>query len=129
MPTQSRPLTTDATMDDLAEACRQVLGRNYHCPNAPELTHEGLSRMYEYGLPGRPAVTGNTRIEDIPRWRWLAVYAVEGANEGHYVHVDLILNGENYGPHQVYSLFLVKTFAGKDVAIEIARRLATVLPI
>src|ERR1019366_3552214 len=51
------------------------------------------------------------------RWSWLAVYAVTGASEGHYVHIDLIgCPGDN----QVEHMALVKTFSGWEKASLIA---------
>ena len=52
------------------------------------------------------------------RWSWLAVYAVTGASEGHYVHIDLIgCPGDN----QVEHMALVKTFSGWEKASLIAQ--------
>jgi hypothetical protein len=50
------------------------------------------------------------------RWSWLAVYAVTGTSEGHYVHIDLI--GRN---DQVEHMAMVKTFSGWEKASLIAQ--------
>lgn len=102
-----------------------------------ELHHEGLSRMYHYPGPdtrvraansiGFVQLGDNVKLEDLC-YRWLAVYPVEGASEGHYIHVDLIWD-EQYGGRHVASLFLLKTFAGKDAAITLASTIARELPI
>jgi hypothetical protein len=52
------------------------------------------------------------------RWSWLAVYAVTGTSEGHYVHIDLIgCPGDN----QVEHMAMVKTFSGWEKASLIAQ--------
>lgn len=56
--------------------------------------------------------------------RWIAVYAVTGGSEGHYVHVDALENDEKRT-----NLFLAKTFRGYDHAIEIVRVLGKILEV
>jgi hypothetical protein len=52
------------------------------------------------------------------RWSWLAVYAVTGTSEGHYVHIDLI---GCPGDGQVEHMAMVKTFSGWEKANLIAQ--------
>jgi hypothetical protein len=52
------------------------------------------------------------------RWSWLAVYAVTGTSEGHYVHIDLI---GCPGDGQVEHMAMVKTFSGWEKASLIAQ--------
>jgi hypothetical protein len=52
------------------------------------------------------------------RWSWLAVYAVMGTSEGHYVHIDLI---GCPGDGQVAQMAMVKTFSGWEKASLIAQ--------
>ena len=48
----------------------------------------------------------------------LAVYAVTGTSEGHYVHIDLI---GSPGDNQVEHMAMVKTFSGWEKASLIAQ--------
>jgi hypothetical protein len=61
-------------------------------------------------------------------YRWIACFAVTGASEGHYIHVDLI---GTQGPHDAadarLNLFLGKTLDGMERACEIATLLAHLL--
>ncbi len=61
------------------------------------------------------------------RARWIAVYAVTGGSEGHYVHVDAIEDTET--GRTCSGLFLAKTFRGYDHACEIARVLGKILEV
>lgn len=58
------------------------------------------------------------------RSRWIAVYAVTGGSEGHYVHVDSL---DNEGGREL--LFLARTFRGYDHAMEIAKALGKILEV
>ena len=49
------------------------------------------------------------------RWSWLAVYAVTGASEGHYVHITLL--SDNGAQH----IAMLKTFSGWEKASLIAQ--------
>lgn len=51
-----------------------------------------------------------------PRYRWIAVFAVTGGSEGHYVHVEAINNNENTRE----LIYLLKTFQGLEHAYRIA---------
>ena len=51
--------------------------------------------------------------------RWIACYAVAGANEGHYVHVDAI-HTHPYGRAVVQQLLIVKVLTGREHALAIA---------
>jgi len=58
--------------------------------------------------------------EKWPRFvKWIACYAVTGASEGHYVHVDLI-----YHDNSRQLVFLGKTFQGMQHAQAIAAKCA-----
>jgi hypothetical protein len=49
------------------------------------------------------------------RWSWLAVYAVTGTSEGHYVHITL--QSDNGAQH----IAMLKTFSGWEKACLIAQ--------
>lgn len=53
--------------------------------------------------------------ELFPRFRWVACYAVEGGNEGHYVHVDVI---DIEGKRDL--LYVGKTFDGIEHALKLS---------
>ena len=62
-----------------------------------------------------------------PRTRWIACYAVEGDSEGHYIHVDAIVQHPSFEkgvPHESYPLFLGKTFGGREDAYRTAQKCA-----
>lgn len=71
----------------------------------------------EYPEPYRP--DGGAPF---PEFRRLACYAVTGASEGHYVHVDALVVRRDLGPPllQVVPVFLGKTFQGMDFACRVA---------
>lgn len=62
---------------------------------------------------------------EVTRWPtryWgIAVYAVTGGSEGHYIHVDIITEGKTT------PLFLGKTFMGIDFALELSNALTKIL--
>lgn len=68
-----------------------------------------------------PRLTDATKLEDVG-YRWIAVYPVTGSSGVHYVHVDLIQ--QSTGPHKNgerrIPVFLTKTFAGHEAAVQIA---------
>lgn len=74
----------------------------------------------DYPKPGQ----ANRAAEPIGRYRWLAVYAVTGSNEGHYVHVDRLYSAEKPNRYaQEYArepLIMIKTFGGYEEACAIA---------
>jgi hypothetical protein len=69
--------------------------------------------------PGYPVLF---RGERIPRHIWVACYVVTSSNEGHYVHIDLLLEG-----NERITLCTIKTFMGEDHAWTIARQAAKLL--
>lgn len=66
----------------------------------------------------------NYEIQDLfPKdYRWIACFPVTGGSEGHYIHVDLILQDDKR-----LNVFLGKTFQGLGHAIEIAAKLARLM--
>jgi hypothetical protein len=66
------------------------------------------------------------RGESVPRYSRIIAYAVTGANEGHYVYVELVLTDERYTDKR-FTLWSAKTFQGADHAWAIARRAADLL--
>jgi len=54
--------------------------------------------------------------------RRIAVFAVQGGSEGHYVHVD-VYTGEGYEETKVTTLFLLKTFLGMEHALRLSNEL------
>jgi len=55
-------------------------------------------------------------------WSWISVYAVTGANEGDYVHIDVIRRD---GSREMMATY--KTFGGRQQAQQIANRTAILL--
>lgn len=69
-----------------------------------------------------PGVKSENR--EFPRCRWVAVFAVEGTNEGMYIHVEAIgpINASGITDHdRRVLLFLGKTFLGFDTAMQIVK--------
>ena len=56
------------------------------------------------------------------QWHWISVYAVTGASEGDYVHIDVI--GRD-GSREMMACY--KTFGGRQQALQIANRTAILL--
>jgi hypothetical protein len=79
------------------------------------LEHDYAALGYEFAYNG---------VTQIPHYGRIAVYAVTGGSEGHYVHVDLITG---VGEHT--NLLLVKTFAGMTHARQIANTLADAMEV
>lgn len=73
----------------------------------------------------KPALWLLTRESPFPQGRWLACYAVTGSNEGHYIHVDAIVDHGN--DRHVVSIFQGKTFGGREAAYRIAAKCADLL--
>jgi len=71
----------------------------------------------EYPEPLKPKAEA-----PFPEFRRLACYAVTGANEGYYVHVDALVPHRDLDPPllQAVPLFLGKTFQGMDFACRVA---------
>lgn len=63
----------------------------------------------------------------LPEFDWIACYAMTGGSEGHYVHVDLLGNGDN--DVAVYRLAVGKTFGGWEVAWFVAQLCAYLLQV
>lgn len=77
--------------------------------------------VIEYCLVS-PEVNYNDRKDQpIGKHRWIAIYAVTGGNEGHYIHVDRVYQKTEYAREWTHEgLFLIKTFGGYEVACRIA---------
>ena len=56
------------------------------------------------------------KSEVIPKFRWVSAWAVEGSNEGHYVHIEL-RNDEG----KIIPFGIIKTFLGEDYAWELCK--------
>lgn len=102
-----------------------------HMTEARGWGDEGLSQMYQYDRSSRedrPKLSEETRLRDYSH-RWIAVFPATGANEGHYVHVDLVVDHESRHESRRYlvPLFMVKTFGGDAEAREIAAHLQWLL--
>lgn len=80
---------------------------------------------------------GRALNQDVPflaqryPWRWLAIFPVQGQNEGWYVHVDGIISATGRGTPrerfpEVVNVFLAKTYS-KASALGIAARLCELL--
>ena len=54
--------------------------------------------------------------------RRIAVFAVQGGSEGHYVHVD-VFTSEHGEETKVTTLFLIKTFLGMEHALRLSNEL------
>jgi hypothetical protein len=63
----------------------------------------------------------------ISKWRWVSVFPVTGANEGHYIHIELHLGYKDMTTGQTIPLGTLKTFSGWDKAWEVAKRIAFLL--
>lgn len=60
----------------------------------------------------------------IPQYHWIAVYAVRGSAEGHYIHVDVIK-----ADNSRETMLLAKTFAGLAAAYDVAKICAELLSV
>jgi hypothetical protein len=80
-----------------------------------QMEYVALGYDFKYSTSRWP---GNTPL---PRFRQLAIYAVEGSNEGHYVHVDLIIPRDRAGDDHWESVTLIffKTFGGLRCALDV----------
>lgn len=102
--------TTPRTMFDKATQHLQEKGF--------ELESTSLGARFEYD-PNCPP------DGPVPRHQWLAIYAIEGGNEGHYVHADFIIvrdgdRASGCATLESLPLMFVKTFGGLETAIQIA---------
>ena len=112
------------TLKELGEEFCPIIQKEFgwdgeYAANDPDGCLEGFSAYwydkakYEAPLPDK-------------YWRVIC-YAVAGASEGHYIHVDLILShGE---PGKLVSLFSGKTFSGGAFAQKVANRCAVLLDV
>jgi hypothetical protein len=57
----------------------------------------------------------------------VAVFAVEGGSEGHYVHVDVYTRDDPGGELKVTNVFLLKTFLGMEHALRLSNELTRML--
>jgi len=92
--------------------------------------HKGCGGEYSWFLDEYfhgPDPLERTNKNPVPHnWRWIACYPVTGGSEGHYVHVEFIVDNGKAGLEHV-RLALGKTFKGFDHAAEMARRCARLL--
>ena len=112
--------TWQEVFNDLARALRAL-------PDDAEPDGSTCPVIDEYFSPGW--YTSEKRAnEPVPRARWIACYAVTGGSEGHYIHVDLIVDGgaDGYERHAI-PLALGKTFRGMAHAQRIASLCAAFL--
>jgi len=84
------------------------------------IDHEGLTSWYRFDI----SVPAHQTLSE-HGYRWIACYPVTGGSEGHYVHVDAILQLQ--GQSRIVPLFLIKTFAGHAAARQIADACARIL--
>ncbi len=62
------------------------------------------------------------------RYRWIACYAVTGNSEGHYIHIDVMLDGVGMdNRHTAHMVGLCKTFQGWEHACQIANAAGRIL--
>lgn len=89
--------------------------------------HEGESltlwSMLDYFHTSHRDLRAVSPEREFPRCRWVAVFAVEGASEGMYIHVEAIglKNASGTSDDNRELLFLGKTFFGFDAAMEIVK--------
>lgn len=58
----------------------------------------------------------------------IAVFAVEGGSEGHYVHVDVYYKDDSYDREvKVTNVFLLKTFLGMEHALRLSNELSRMI--
>jgi hypothetical protein len=67
------------------------------------------------------------KLDEWPENAWrILCFAVEGGSEGHYVHVDVLLQ-QPYAPPKYVSMFLLKTFLGLEHALRLSNELTRLL--
>lgn len=82
-----------------------------------------MGQEYQYAQ----ARKSYTPVDWPASYRWIACYAVRGGSEGHYTHVDLIMENGKQGSEADWvrvSLAMIKTFKGMEHARTIAARCA-----
>jgi len=62
--------------------------------------------------------------EDVRR---IAVFAVQGGSEGHYVHVDVYTSSTSKPSTKVTTVFILKTFLGMEHALRLSNELTRIL--
>lgn len=103
------------TMRQLYRRLQRILDRAKLCEEYFSLHAD------ERGTPVQSTTTWGEVYGLAGGFRWLACFAVTGANEGHYVHVELLRDDKRL------LLFLGKTFRGMESACQAASLLATLL--
>ncbi|NCA72563.1 MAG: hypothetical protein EOM91_21390 [Sphingobacteriia bacterium] len=99
-----------ATVGEVRDRCIEALDQA-----GLEEDIEGLSIMQPY-----------SRLDDWPRSRFVACFAVRGSSEGHYVHVEavaLTLGEYRNQTNERRLVLLCKTFSGVDRALAVAAAL------
>lgn len=85
--------------------------------------------VVEGGLSFKALEWGGLSATDaLPVYRWCAVYAVTGGSEGHYIHVDLLVDTNKKELERI-PLALGKTFEGLDAAYRACAILAELLDV
>lgn len=116
-----RPLKipVEATVRDVLDLLRQELAGD---PLAAAGIDDGLS-VFPRDIADRQFRTC------YPQMRWVAAYAVRGANEGWYVHVDAVCNSAQITEqgHVARSIYIGKGFAGMPAAAHAAARISELL--
>jgi len=105
------------TIRDVRDYCVKELKKHTFVDvdgDTREVAEEGLSDMSHYMEPEMKLWPLNERI---------AVFYVTGGSEGHYVHVEALVNGKNL------MLFLSKTFQGREGALRIVDALSKILEV
>lgn len=83
------------------------------------LKEQGLYDELDYFSQGGLTADKN---RDFPKWNWVACYAVKGASEGYYIHLDVITADTGI----LVPLFTGKTFGGMDFALKVSNALTKV---
>ena len=115
------------------EVYEEVEGENFlrytHNRTILSIFTELKKRLEEDGLLPEEYFSMGARLELDKRTEeefpsgWIACYAVTGASEGHYIHVDVLNTNK---PNHV---FVGKTFKGLEFAVKVASACMTHLPV
>jgi len=100
------PITDETTLDEVRKMLNEA--------TAHIQDDGGWSPTYRWARPEIPK--GKTFWEYVKNCRFIAVYHIEGSNEGHYVHVDALGGIDTDGTIKGVGLFLLKTFGGLEQA-------------
>jgi len=116
--TAHKPLALEGR--SLGDICRDLSAA------MKDVLDEGISVT---GWDMGPAIEHRHTYKWPDKYRWIACYVVTGRSEGHYVHVDLIIDDSDraMGDGRRLSVFLAKTFQGRTHGYEIARQCAELL--